>query len=104
MDDKSNKQVLNIFGVDLYNENHLFELYCSKNNPSDEDKDDFMKAPFSAKLHDVLQGHTPSENKCAYAKLCSELGVYCDPKKMTSGKRIQVNLKELVQSHYAKLK
>ena len=104
MDDKSKKQTLNIFVADLYNENHLFELYCSKNNPSKEDKDDFLKAPFPAKLHDVLQGHTPSENKCAYAKLCSKLGVYCDADKVTTNKKIKVNLKDLVLSHYEELK
>ena len=62
-----------------------------------------MEAPFSAQLNDVLQGLTPSENKCTYAKLCSELGEYCDPKKVTTKGRIQANLKDLVTSHYEKL-
>ena len=98
------KQTLNIFFADLYNENHLFELYCRKYNPSGKDKDDFIKAPFPVKLHDVLQGYTPSQNKSAYAKLCSKLGVYCDPEKVASEKKIKAALKELVQSYYAELK
>ena len=103
MDDKPQKQPLNIFMADLYNPGHLLELFCNKNNPSNEERVDFMEAPFSAQLDDVLQGHTPSENKCAYAKLCSELGEYCDPKKVTTKGRIQANLKDLVTSHYEKL-
>ena len=103
IDDEPQKQPLNIFMANLYNPGHLLELFCIKNNPSDEERVDFMAAPFSAILDDVLQAITPSENKCAYAKLCSELGEYCDPKKVTTKGRIQANLKDLVISHYEKL-
>ena len=103
MDDKPQKQPLNIFMADLYNPGHLLESFCNKKNPSNEERVDFMKAPFSAQLDDVLQGHTPSENKSAYAKLCSELGEYCDPKKVATARKIQVNLKDLVILQYEEL-
>ena len=101
--DEPQKQPLNIFVADLYDPNHLLELFCNKNNPSDEERVDFTEASFSAQLEDVLQAHTPSENKCANAKLCSELGKYCDPKKLMTKGKTQASLKDLVLSQYEKL-
>ena len=95
---------MNIFVAELYNDNHLYELYCNKSNPSEDEKDDFINAAFPDKLHDVLGCHTPSENKSAYAKLCSDLGVYCDSEKVSSEKKIKAALKELVLSYYAEIK
>ena len=58
--DEPQKQPLNIFMADLYDPNHLLKLFCNKNNPSKEERVDFIEAPFSAQLDDVLQAHTPS--------------------------------------------
>lgn len=104
MEKNPKKQALNIFMADLYNENHLFALYCNKADPSEDEKDDFINAPFPDRLHDVLGCHTMSENKAAYAKLCSDLGVYCDPEKVASEKKIKAALKELVWEYYAEIK
>lgn len=104
MEKNPKNQAMNIFMAELYNEDHLFELYCSKSDPSEDEKDDFINAPFHDKLHDVLGCHTMSENKSAYVKLCSDLGVYCDPEKVASEKKIKAALKELVLEYYAEIK
>lgn len=104
MDDKPKKQELNIFVAQLYNDDHLFELYCNKSNPTDDEKDDFIKASFSDRLHDVLACHTPSENKSAYVKLCSELNVYCDSEKVATNGKIKAAIKELIVPYYEQMR
>ena len=104
MSGDSKKQKMNIFVAELYNPDHLFELFCNKLDPSEDEKEDFINAAFADKLHDVVGSHTMSENKSAYVKLCSELGVYCDSEKVSSEKKIKAALKELVLSYYAQIK
>lgn len=104
MDDKGKNQTLNIFVAKLYSDDHLFELYCNKANPTEEEKDDFLNASFPNKLHDVLAYHKPSENKSAYVKLCAELGVYCDTDKVKTESKIKAAIKELVVPYYEEIK
>jgi hypothetical protein len=104
MDDKRKKQTLNIFVAKLYSPEHLYELYCNKAKPTDEEKGHFLNAAFPDKLHDVLAFHTPSENKSAYVKLCAELEVFCDPEKVKTESKIKAAIKELVLPYYEKIR
>ena len=88
----------------MYSTEHLYELYCDRATPTDEEKDDFLNAAFPDQLHDVLAHHTPSENKSAYVKLCAELEVYCDPEKVKTESKIKSAIKELVLPYYEKMR